>query len=379
MADADDWVVYLFSPHDISTVPATTESHYVATRFGERFDTHVFAPLSSSLPGTTGHTLARGGLLGLLLLNLLYFPKYLWLAVRSPPDVVYCYRNVFLPAFVFKYASGSTVVYDFQVDPYSQPKEFNTQSPLQVVLLECTKVLHRLAVSRADLVITLSEPLMDKLTENLAVPSEKMQLVPLGVDPDEFTVVESTGSGFRIGYLGSMKRYRGIETLVDAVGVAFDDADDVTLELFGPIDDAYRAELQQRADDRSVSVNWHGMIPHGDVAERVGACDAVVSPLPAHESYQVSSPAKVYEYLGLGLPIVATDIQAHRRILDHEEDALLVPPDDPERMGHAIHRLYEQPEFRDALSASARRKALDNSWEKRIDDIVSGIDAVRQR
>jgi glycosyltransferase involved in cell wall biosynthesis len=49
-------------------------------------------------------------------------------------------------------------------------------------------------------------------------------------------------------------------------------------------------------------------------------------------------------------------------LLDHEQDALLVPSDDPKAMAAAVKRLLEDPGLAKKLSEGARRKAEGFDW-----------------
>lgn len=378
MTTTPDWKIFIFSTHDITNPVGTTEAYYVSTRLAERCTVRVFTPRRTSLLGSLAHGLPGGRLLAILLLNLVYIPLYLGLALRSPPDVVYCYRNVIVPGLLFKTVSGATLVFDLRVDPYSQPKEFNQPSLITDLTAEVLRKAHQIGLSRADVIFTLSEPLRDRIRDSFHLPETPIHIIPLAVDTDTFTPSTATNSEFRIVYVGSMAPVRNLEIVIEAIGNLDPDVRAQTrLDLFGPISEEYRETLESTADASQVSLTFHGTIDHASVPRLVGECDIAVSPLPALHSFEVSSPAKVYEYLALGLPIVATDITAHTSILEHETDALLVPPGDVDQMSQAIQRLHDSPSLAEELSGNGRRKALENNWDQRVTKIVQTIAVVR--
>jgi len=49
-------------------------------------------------------------------------------------------------------------------------------------------------------------------------------------------------------------------------------------------------------------------------------------------------------------------------LLEHDHDALLVPPDDPEAMAAAVYRLLTEPGLAKRLSHNARKKAEHFDW-----------------
>jgi GT2 family glycosyltransferase len=77
------------------------------------------------------------------------------------------------------------------------------------------------------------------------------------------------------------------------------------------------------------------------------------------------------EALACGVPLVTTDNGGAREYAVHEETALLVPPDDPAAMAHAIRRLLGDAELRDRLVRNGLELAHERfSW----DDAVLGLE-----
>ena len=75
-----------------------------------------------------------------------------------------------------------------------------------------------------------------------------------------------------------------------------------------------------------------------------------------------NTPVSVIEAMASGLCIVSTNVGGIPYLLEHEFDALLVPPDDKEAMAAAILRLLNEPELAPRLSTNARKKAEHFDW-----------------
>jgi glycosyltransferase involved in cell wall biosynthesis len=75
-----------------------------------------------------------------------------------------------------------------------------------------------------------------------------------------------------------------------------------------------------------------------------------------------NTPVSIMEAMASGLCIVSTNVGGISYLLEHERDALLVPPDDPEAMAGAVRRLLTEPELAARLSNNARRKAEEFDW-----------------
>jgi glycosyltransferase involved in cell wall biosynthesis len=77
-----------------------------------------------------------------------------------------------------------------------------------------------------------------------------------------------------------------------------------------------------------------------------------------------NTPVSVMEAMATGLCIVSTDVGGIPYLLQHEQDALLVPSDDPAAMAAAVRRLQAEPGLAARLSANARAKAETFDWSQ---------------
>lgn len=370
--------VWVLSTADISTAPGTTEAYYLVQKFAEQWETHAFAPVTNQIESVHEHSLPVASILAALLFNTVLAPYFVWQAIRHPPDIVYSYRNIFVPVLIAELLTDATIVYDIQVDPYKQPKEFeeyDSRGPIYRVLLFAVKELHQFSLPRADGVVTLSEPLADRLHTEYGVPREKIGLIPLAADPTEFTPASNADDlhPFRIVYVGALREFRGIDDLVQALANLDSELrSQVRLDLYGEADEEFIRDIEELASD-GPTIKWHGYIAHDKLTQEVAECDVAASPLPPLDSFEMSSPAKIYEYLAMGLPIVATDITPHRTILS-QECSVLVPPDDTEAMTNAFARILSDDEYRSQLSTGARQKALENTWTDRFNDLCNYLE-----
>jgi len=112
-------------------------------------------------------------------------------------------------------------------------------------------------------------------------------------------------------------------------------------------------------------------VPHNEVARYVAAADVGLDPLPDNPWWNHSSSMKIYEYLQMGKPILATDIPAHRNL----SDAIILFPDgDVAALTEEIRQLTLLPKSeRNELTLVALTDGAQNSWHKRAEALSKFI------
>lgn len=129
-------------------------------------------------------------------------------------------------------------------------------------------------------------------------------------------------------------------------------------------------ELVRRSGGRLVVVP---PIAPRDVPARMARCRALLVPL-AHGLFgdALTSPLKLWDALGSGVPIVAADTPAVRAAA--EGAVLLYRPGDPSSLAVALDRACEDEPLRAELVSAARRRA--RTWEQRAAEVVAFADRV---
>ena len=153
-------------------------------------------------------------------------------------------------------------------------------------------------------------------------------------------------------FLGTPRGYKGVEDLADAVGRLA--RPDVALALVGtePASDSGRALSARHPGIRLV-----GRVPIAQVPGFLSAADVVVVPQRDSSDTRGQVPAKLFDAMALGRPIVSTRVSMIPEVL--EGCGALVAPGDVAGLASAIGRLLDRPDEARALGAAARRRAVD--------------------
>jgi len=371
--------VFIIADRNISEVQGSTEMHYLSSYFGSLTSTYVFCPASKEIEDATVLSHPFSGALGTFLLNFIYLPYWLFMLYRHRPDLVYCYQNVITPALLARSLTGSIVVHDMRSDPCNQALEFSDadgQLTLRRVLLKMSEHLHRFILQRSHIVVTLSEELASDLIENYSISEDQIHLLPVGVDTNRFDARCPEPGHLDLIYIGTIQPRRGIDEFVAGLPLLSDEQQaNITLHLYGGGDEEFIKNLEKRAASESFELQYYGQVPHEEIPEMLREADVGISPLPPLRAYQVSSPAKIFEYLAAGLPIVASDIAAHRAILDPE--IAFIVKHDREDYADAIREILADKQHLTEMAANARYRAEKHDWSNRFAELMDKLSEVR--
>lgn len=221
--------------------------------------------------------------------------------------------------------------------------------------------IERTLARRAHALMCVSPPLIEhaaRLRGNRA----GVHLVPNSVDTSRFFPEdrdEGTDRAVRFAFVGSLKSWHGVDTLVEAFLAASRCSPGIELHIVG--DGPERRALEDRvARANSARVAFHGAVPHDAIPETLRRMDVGVAPYPRISGFYFS-PLKVGEYLATGLPVIASACGELPDRLADGENAALVSPDDVEALAGAIERLAGDSGERRRLGRNAR-VAAEREW-----------------
>jgi glycosyltransferase involved in cell wall biosynthesis len=249
--------------------------------------------------------------------------------------------------------------------------------------------------ARAEAYVTITRLLAADLQARYG-PRQRFFVVPDGADRVliRFAVDLQTGAPEAEGalpkaakpsgpavaaYAGHLYPWKGVDVFVRALALA---PSIHGLIIGGHPGEPDRARIEKLIASLGLSerVTITGLVPRQEVVPRLTAADVLVLPNAASTiSERYTSPLKLFEYLTLGRPIVASDLPAIREVLTDGRTALLVPPGNPQALAKALTRVVEDRALGDALGAAARALAPEYSWARRAERLEAALDAAKNQ
>jgi glycosyltransferase involved in cell wall biosynthesis len=225
---------------------------------------------------------------------------------------------------------------------------------------------------RADAYVTITEALCDELTSRYG-PRTRVFVVPDGA---RLHAGEPPASGGAVaGYAGHLYPWKGVDVLVRALALT---PGVEGLIVGGHPGEADRARIEALARDLGVldRIAFTGLVSPPDVRSRLASASMLILPNARSTiSERYTSPLKLFEYLSMGRPIIASNLAAIREVLTDGETALLVPPGDPQALADAMRRVASDAALAASLGRAALALAPEYTWERRATRLEQALAA----
>lgn len=220
---------------------------------------------------------------------------------------------------------------------------------------------------RADLVVGVSEA-YEALAARHGLTPGRFRWIPNGLDEDRFPwppardawreALGIPADDILVSFVGTMGTQMGIETLVDAARRLRDTAPRIRFLFAG--EGTSRAALEARAGPDATNVTFMDPVPAAEVHRILGASDLSVACLEDAAEHRERIPAKLWEVLGYGLPLVLVSGPGEAaRLLEEEARAgQRVAPGDVTGLATVLRDLAAAPARRERLGGRGRRWVL---------------------
>ncbi len=248
---------------------------------------------------------------------------------------------------------------------------FHTANPRSRVMHAAEPMLQS-ALEKISARIAVSEAARRTLVEHLGGDAV---LIPNGVAVRRFAKADPLpgwpGDGGAIGFLGRLDEPRkGLAVLLRAFELIGPQRPGLRLLIAGPGDaDEVRERVSPQLRDRVVLL---GRVSEEDKVRALHSVDVFCAPNTGGESFGIV----LAEAMAAGAPIVASDIEAFRRVLRGGLAGELFAAGDPAGLARAAGRLLDDPDRRASLSDAAFEAVRAYDWPVVARDVVAVYETV---
>jgi glycosyltransferase involved in cell wall biosynthesis len=244
----------------------------------------------------------------------------------------------------------------------------------------------RSLVRDVDRFIAVSDFEARSMRDYLAIPAERLSVVPLGVRTTDFEDAEGAedaerggaerrgAEAFTIGFFGRIAPEKGLQGLADAYVRLRRKTPQVSMRLeaaghMALAHKPYLAGVQRTLEHAGLQgeFRYHGEVDRAGKVRFLQSLD--VMSMPA--TYDEPKGFTLLEAMASGVPVVEPRRGALEEIVERTGGGLLVPPDDPDALADALCRMCSDRQLREELGRRGRagvrqHYTIDTSTERLI-------------
>ena len=293
-------------------------------------------------------------------------------AVKQDADVYHFHDPELIPVGLLLRARGKLVIYDLHED---LPKDILSKSYLpswaRSSIAWIMEKIESTACRRFSALVAVTPSIADRFR----TVNQKTIVVHNYPSPKELIwgrapkLWESRRQS--VAYIGGMMTIRGIREMVEAMRL-LPESLRATLELAGP-----HPEGEPTVEELSTHPGWERVLHHGfvdqpstfEILHHVRGGLVLFHPV---ENHIQAMPQKIFEYMGAGLPVIASDFPLWRHILGDSGCGILVDPQDPRAIARAIEYILTNPHEAEEMGRRGRAAVLEHyNWDVQAQRLVN--------
>ena len=247
-------------------------------------------------------------------------------------------------------------------------------------LLRLLEAIELFLYRQASGIVVLSQAFKDDMIRR-GIDGRKITVVMNGVDLARYSPQPRSASLARevglhegkitVGYIGTLGLAHGLENVLETASLLANQAVQFLFVGTG----AARTKLESIASATHLrNVVFVPAQPKDRVTEFWSLCDIALVHLSDAPLFSTVIPSKIFEAMGMGLPIVLVAPPGEAtRIVQSEEVGVCVPPAQPLALAQSLLALHRDPGQRDALSRCSLAAAPMYTRQRQADEMLKTL------
>jgi glycosyltransferase involved in cell wall biosynthesis len=241
------------------------------------------------------------------------------------------------------------------------------------------KALIKIALNAADIVF----PITEYHKQKLSIYKNPQKFVPLTMGIDEDWIFSKTDElahikeikkeNFVLVYFGSLNLVRNPKFILKVFAEVLKDQKNCFLFLIGGTSkNSELKELKNFCDTAELSENtiFFGRMNRKYLKDHLQYCDLSISAIPPTDHYRISSPTKLYESLGNGIPVIANrGIYEQESVIRNSQGGVLVEYK-IKSFADAIVSLLKNKQLREKMAQYGKAYVIENYSYRHISEKI---------
>lgn len=216
----------------------------------------------------------------------------------------------------------------------------------------------------ADAIASTSYAMANETRRVLDNQNKEITVTPFGVDLGLFypSVSKTINKNKIIGIVKYLEPIYDIPLLINAFEIIKHYKENVELHIYG--DGKLKDELIEMCIRKKINdcVHFMGTIPNYEVPNALRTMDVFVN-CSKQESFGVA----IVEAMACKIPVVATDCEGYKEIIDKDDLGIIIHKRDPQLLAESIIYILENPSIASEMAEKAFKKVCNQyDWEKNV-------------
>lgn len=270
-------------------------------------------------------------------------------AVELRCDVYHLHDPELLPlAAVLRRRTGAAIVFDVHEDVRRQIRnKYWIPAWARRPLAWLYGVAEHQCLRQVDRVVIAEDSYAETYAAHHPVPVRNYPTLDLLAKLAHWDTARTYSGKPRLVYCGTVARIRGALEMIDAAGVLVKKYPALELAIIGacfPADLENEMRARIAAHGIESNVRLYGRMPLDRAMEVVAGCDVGLALLHPDPNYLHSLPTKMFEYMALRLPVVVSNFELWKSIVDASGGGKTVNAQSVDEVVAAIDALVADPE-----------------------------------
>lgn len=266
--------------------------------------------------------------------------------------------------------------------PFVIEINYTSRSPLvrkrSFLLKPLAYALDKIIFRSATLLTPVSTTLQRELIEVFDVPNSKIIVLPNAVDPTSFiprsAYNQNEGSTKVIGFVGGFYPWHGLDLLIEAFNTIHNKFPEAQIMLIGDGPELARIKLKVGHLGLSHKIAFEGRVNHKDLPGLMK--DFYIGVMPDSNDY--GSPMKIFEYMALGVPVIAPDYAPILDAITCGKQGLIFKKGDVGDLSAMLNKLLADAHLAERMGADGRSSVeKEHNWNANVAKITEALS--RQR
>jgi glycosyltransferase involved in cell wall biosynthesis len=311
-------------------------------------------------------------------------PKF-FKAFALVPLLIYGLRHIKKSDIIFAHAPGAMSGFPASI----LAKIFN--KPLVIDHMDIKdpdtpKFIYNHVLKNSNVVFAISQYLANEVKE---IGCRNAVYVPIFLNTDVFEKDALEGEKLRkklgigsndivIGYAGSFSHGEGVPLLLEAFQSLSKRYENIKLVIVGGknvdgSDDVPQLINELALKERAIAIPLQ---PYELIPRYLSVFDIACSPKIDCEGNRAANPIKIYEYMSMGLPVVASAVGEISNVMENRVDGFLVKPGDANDLERTLEYIIQNLDSAKEAGRRAREKIIKRYTQQVISKTIS--DALKQ-